>query len=437
MYWPVYDLWHNAKGMEMTFRVHTIKDWLVPSSFYQAGDWMRKKGFDYDYVSDNFLSEAKVSSGMIKLPGGSYKTLVVPTCNFMPEETLSIIINLISQGAKVVFVGSLPADVNGLNEIAARREKFENLKDLLSLDADPFEYASKKIDKGELFLGDLSQKMFEELDIRSESMVESGISFIRRQDEIGKIYFLSNLKPSDFSGWVVLATDARSGSIFDPITGNSGTAQMRNNNGETEFFLQLESGQSLILRTYLNREVSGQHYNFYQPTGNPVELRGPWSLELNDGVSQIDSDFVLDSLISWTKLDNAELTVYSGSGKYKLIFNLPDENAEDWCLDLGEVCESANVNINGRDAGIWWSIPFRSNVGKYLKKGENTIEIEVTNLSANRIADLDRRGVKWKIFENANVMGLFGKPFDASNWKPKDSGLIGPVTLTPLKVTGN
>jgi hypothetical protein len=59
--------------------------------------------------------------------------------------------------------------------------------------------------------------------------------------------------------------------------------------------------------------------------------------------------------------------------------------------------------------------------------------VEVTNTPANRIADLERRKVEWKIFYDINVVNRFYKPFDASGWEPMPSGLIGPVTLTPQK----
>ena len=60
-------------------------------------------------------------------------------------------------------------------------------------------------------------------------------------------------------------------------------------------------------------------------------------------------------------------------------------------------------------------------------------EVDVTNLAANRIADMDRRKVKWKYFYDANVVGRNYRPFDASKWPLFESGLLGPVTLTPLK----
>ena len=66
------------------------------------------------------------------------------------------------------------------------------------------------------------------------------------------------------------------------------------------------------------------------------------------------------------------------------------------------------------------------------------LEIHVSNLMANRIAALDRAGVRWRKFYNVNFPARLPQNrgpdglFSASAWEPLDSGLIGPVTLTPL-----
>ena len=57
----------------------------------------------------------------------------------------------------------------------------------------------------------------------------------------------------------------------------------------------------------------------------------------------------------------------------------------------------------------------------------------MTNLAANRVRDLDRRGVPWKTFHDANVVNIDYKPLDASAWPLRDSGLLGPVTLQRLR----
>jgi hypothetical protein len=60
------------------------------------------------------------------------------------------------------------------------------------------------------------------------------------------------------------------------------------------------------------------------------------------------------------------------------------------------------------------------------------LDVDVTNVSANRIRDLDRRGVVWKTFRDINIVNIDYKPFNAANWPLTDSGLLGPVTITPV-----
>ena len=123
---------------------------------------------------------------------------------------------------------------------------------------------------------------------------------------------------------------------------------------------------------------------------------------------------------------------FSGTARYSINFQKPKIDADDFVLDLGKVCESARIKINGRDVGILWSLPFRIPVGDFLVAGNNKLEIEVTNLSANRIAELDRQGVNWKKFHDINFVNIKYKKFDASNWELVDSGLLGPVQLVPM-----
>lgn len=111
---------------------------------------------------------------------------------------------------------------------------------------------------------------------------------------------------------------------------------------------------------------------------------------------------------------------------------VPHIPADDWILDLGDVRESARVRINGQDAGTAWAVPYQLKVGKWLKPGDNKIEIEVTNLPANRIADMDRRGEKWRIFNEINVVNLQYKPVPYTDWQPLPSGLNGSVRLIPV-----
>jgi len=147
---------------------------------------------------------------------------------------------------------------------------------------------------------------------------------------------------------------------------------------------------------------------------------------------ELPAGFKTDTLASWTALGDAEAKRFAGTARYTITFDKPGGDADDWVLDLGHVCESAGVRINGWYVGALWSIPFQISVGEFLRKGKNVLEVEVTNLTANRIADLDRRKVIWKRFHEINFVNIRYREFDASGWPPMDSGLLGPVRLIPF-----
>jgi hypothetical protein len=124
---------------------------------------------------------------------------------------------------------------------------------------------------------------------------------------------------------------------------------------------------------------------------------------------------------------------FAGTARYRLEFDAPATPAADWLLDFGDVRESARVRLNGADAGTAWSLPLRLRLGPHLRPGRNVLELDVTNLAANRIRDLDIRKERWKIMREINFVNINYKPFDASGWPLTPSGLLGPVTLTPLR----
>ena len=68
-------------------------------------------------------------------------------------------------------------------------------------------------------------------------------------------------------------------------------------------------------------------------------------------------------------------------------------------------------------------MPFVLDCKDALKKGKNTIRIEVTNLPANRIADLDRKGVKWRKMKEINVVDINYKKTTYADWKQVESGI--------------
>lgn len=119
-----------------------------------------------------------------------------------------------------------------------------------------------------------------------------------------------------------------------------------------------------------------------------------------------------------------------GTGIYTTTIELSKTDAEKrWAIDLGDVRESARVYINGRFIGCAWAAPFILNTNGTLRKGRNEIRIEVTNLPANRIADMDRRGIPWRKMKDINVVDINYKKTTYANWTPMKSGLNSEVKL--------
>jgi hypothetical protein len=112
------------------------------------------------------------------------------------------------------------------------------------------------------------------------------------------------------------------------------------------------------------------------------------------------------------------------------MFGNPAGHADAWALDLGTVCYSARVKLNGQDLGTLYAPPFRILLPDTLQERENLLEIEVTNLMANRLAFMDRQGEAWRKFFFVDIKY---EAFNAAHWEPLPSGLLGPVQLVPLQ----
>jgi len=232
------------------------------------------------------------------------------------------------------------------------------------------------------------------------------------------------LKKSPLDGWLPISVEASSAIIFDPLTGASGKALTRINDGKTEVYLQLKPGQSLILKTFQHKDVEIADWRYLKSTGKIFVLQNDWQLRFVESYPAVNEQFRLTSPVSWTTLPNDTLRANMGTGCYSTTFHFRKSKGKEYVLNLGDVRESARVRLNGQDVATLFSVPFEVAVGKYLKNGKNTLEIEVTNLPANRIADYDRRKVPWRIFHDINIVNVYYKPDTYAHWNPVPSGLL-------------
>lgn len=425
VYFPMEDIRARDEGMLPLLTIHDQAKWLWPTAFYRTAMELWNTGHPYDFVSDHLLEKARVVDGAIEMGNVRYPVLSLPGVKRMPLDTLRRVLSLAEAGATVVFTDGLPDDVPGFHQ---HDEKQAQLLLLLK----PFAGKSGeiKVGKGRVVINPTSlPKELEARGIVSESMVAEGLRFVRRTHEGGYHYFIANRGTKRFHGDLRLSVPFQSAVVLDPWT--DAPARAVGTSGPT-IQLDLEAGASCVVRTFTDRKVEASPVPSDTSAGPAVAVSGPWKVEFMAGGPSLPSVKSLATTAPWTSIQDKDVTDFSGTARYTANVVLPEVSGSRWRLDLGEVCETARVFINGKPAGISWAPPHRMEVGALLRQGGNLIEIEVTNLAANRIADLDRRGVPWKRFHEINFVSRSYKPFDASAWPVIRSGLAGPVVLQPL-----
>lgn len=371
VYLPVRDMWHQRdknNTLLMQFDIHSMAK--KAPQFIRSILTIDSLGYDCDYISDRQLAKVHVENGMLVTEGGTrYKALIIPSGTTIDSRLQALLAPISSY----IIKGEDAAEM-------AKHAQAETMK------------------------------------------TNFGLRAIRRRTAEGWHYFIVNLTPHDIEGDVTLAVPFESATWFNPMNGDIQPAVV--NNGLLH--IALRSGESRILQT------SAEPTNYVAPkmhTAEAITLQGPWTLSFIDEMPKVSQTFHLDRLQTWETLsDSAAVTM--GTGVYTTSFKLSAKQAKQhWQIDLGDVRESARVYINGQFVGCAWAVPFILDCGSTLHKGQNQLRIEVTNLPANRIADLDRKGVEWRKFNEINVVDINYKNTSYAGWMPVPSGLNSSVKL--------
>jgi hypothetical protein len=445
LYWPFADLLDDETGTVKMFTVHHAK-WLTEQPVGKLARALMDKGYTFDYISDAQLLQTRADSGTL-LTGGNtrYKVIVVPATRRMPVATLQQLAALAASGAKIIFE-KLPEDVPGFGRLAERRAEFKTALATLT----------PRTTVNAAILTAIAPHA------RREALADAGLNFVSRATPQGRDYFVTNLGAKAHEGWVSVGPAARA-LVMNPLNGDFGFARSRPAaDSSLEIFLQVAPGESLILRT-TRTAPPAKIAPWFNPAAAaaPIPLTGPWKISFLKGGPELPPALETTELKSWTDLGGDEAQRFGGTARYRLEFDFdsvvarafqpvsgnasahspaqqtratPHPQTTDWLLDLGDVRESARVILNGQPVATAWSLPFRVRLASsLLKPGRNILELDVTNLAANRIRYMDQNKLPWKIMRDTNVVNINYKPFDASAWPLTPSGLLGPVTLTPLK----
>jgi hypothetical protein len=415
---------------------------LKETPFDAAFDTLARRGFGFDFVSDRLLLGSQATAGGLRTGGAEYKALLLPASGTIPLETFAHALDLVRKGATLIAYRGLPADVPGLHDLEARRARFRRLADELVFGAaDARGVRQARLGRGRVLNGSDLEALLEEGGVAREPLVDRGLVFVRRRHADGRHYFVANPGTANVEGWLSLAAPARAVALYDPMRGIRGWARVRPAaGGGTDVYVQLPAGESMVLSTRA-AAPGGDTYPYVEPAGGPRAVEGRWKVRFVRGGPELPSETTTRTLGSWTRFEAPATRTFSGTATYSIVFPRPRAEAKTtaWRLDLGQVRDSARVRLNGQDLGTLIGPGYRLVIASARLLGQNVLEVDVTNQMANRVADLDRRNVPWKRFYNVNFPALLPENrgpdglFSAARWEPLESGLLGPVTLQPVR----
>ncbi len=213
--------------------------------------------------------------------------------------------------------------------------------------------------------------------------------------------------------------------FFNPMNGEISKVDKKGNS----IRIQLEPEQSVFVKCSENT-IDAPEFAYEDSTRILIDVGALWKVEFWNGGPVYPGNLQLDELISWTIAADHEAQRFAGTVRYSTEFNW-SEKSSSGILNLGDVKDCARVFLNEKEVGTLLGPVFKIRVDNLIA-GNNKLKIEVTNVAANRIRDLDKRGVVWRNFYDINLVNIDYKPFDASDWKVRDAGLLGPVKITCL-----
>lgn len=336
------------------------------ANILKAEDWVNPlNGYAYDsFNKDALLRLAKGENGQMKLPDGAeYKVVIFPNGDKYSKETLAAMNQLRHAG---VAVPVLPVQTN--------------------------------------------------LAIEPDVIIPKNVAWTHRRGGNTDIYFISNQENIDKNIVASFRIEGKNPQLWNAVTGQiCSPTEWKFEKGRTQIKLNLSASESVFV--VFDNAIIDTKAEQTSEVPTSTELKVNWNVTFVSNHQSVNTDKLFD----WSKSENPLIKYYSGTAIYNTNFNNASKS-KSVCLNLGKLSSLATVRVNGIDCGTVWTAPYQVDVTKALKKGINTLEIEVCNTWANAINGSDKGTPPFPgIWTN-------GK-YRMSEDKLMESGLIGPVTI--------
>ncbi len=363
-------------------------------------------GLEFDFVNATILKEdINADGGNLVAPSGTtYKVLMLDES--AQEMTLGVLQKISElQNAGVKVVGTKPINSPSLSD-----------------DTVVFNKLAKAV--GEKMTTIESLNLVPDV---ASSDTDHTILFRHRKNADVDIYWLNNRSEVATKATVHFNVTGKTPMLWNAQTGKTEKVDYTFNADGTTIPLQFESWDAFFI--VFDEPTTNTSFNKDKVEASELlTLTVPWEVSFQKDRGAPDA-ITLNSLQSLSKNKVEGIKYFSGTASYTNNFKLSKKQLKSGAIEinLGDVKNVAEVIVNGQNMGVVWKTPFTLDISKALKKGENTLQVKVTNLWVNRLIGDAQPEVKEKITFTT-------MPFYQADGELLPSGLIGPVKLYSQKL---
>ncbi|HET8829617.1 MAG TPA: glycosyl hydrolase [Pelobium sp.] len=360
---------------------------------FQAEDWVNPlNGYAYDSFNPDALQSAFVENGRVKFSkdGVAYKIIVLPVENLMnpdhiiSEASLSKIKELESKG--IIVIKDQPYTKSDFSEFGLEKDLI--VTELGNAYADDIAWNHRSADNQEIYF------------IGNQQHQERILDFSFRY---------SGMQPQ----------------LYDAVTDTwTAVKSYQTKNGRTQIKLKLEPAQSVFVIFKGKAETlaeSGE--NNWSSFENLKNISEGWTVKFDESYGGPSTSISMEKLTDWTSSADSSVKYYSGTAVYVKSVKLKRKDLKQTLyLNLGEIHDLASVKVNGKKLGVIWTDPHRINISSAVKKGNNQIEIGLTNTWHNRLIGDHNLPQNKRVTQTTAPYRLEGDPL-------LPAGLLGPIVI--------
>lgn len=381
-------------------------------------------GYSFDFVNGEVLKEATVVNGKLHLKSGmEYAVLVLPQQKTMRPEMLAKIKQLVADG--LVILGPAPECSPSLANYPTADEQVKMMaEELWQYNSKPF-VSKTTYGKGTVYRTASLEEIFSDLKIVPDFVADDAqlpLTFIHRSMDDAEVYFVSNQSDKAISFNGAFRIKGKQPELWNPLEATIRILpSCKEQTAMTQVPMQLDAFESafIVFRKDLDTTLKG---NNYPEKMILCKLDTPWKVSFQEGRGGPTKEMKFAVLTDWSKHENKSIKYFSGTATYKNSFKLSSIPEKQMYVDLGKVMVMAKVKINGKEAGGVWTAPYRVNITPYLKKGNNSIEVEVVNCWRNRLIGEKNMPEEERFTKQTST-------YLKADSELQSSGLLGPVEI--------